>query len=80
MVEDVPDFQPELSTAASYYSKMMHLRSDMDDLINDNFSEKAMQAIADPTVRRAYANTILQIRDNEQEAVNHIKNLIERCG
>jgi hypothetical protein len=77
---DVPDFQPDLSLAADCYSQVVRLRSSMDDLIHDNFSERAMKAIADPGVRRAYADTILQIRDREQQAVAHMERLIERCG
>jgi hypothetical protein len=77
---DVPDFQPDLSLAAGRYSDVKRLRSGMDDLIHDNFAEKAIKAIADPSVRHEYANSILQIRDREQEAVTYIEHLIERSG
>ena len=75
-----PDFQPELSQAADCYSEVKRIRASMDDLINDNFSEKAMQAIGDPEVRRAYADKILQIRDQEAQAAAFIERLLERCG
>jgi hypothetical protein len=78
--EDVPDFQPELSRAAESYGEVRRLRDGMDDLIADNFSEQAMKAIADPEVRRAYADAILRIRDAEEGAVIQIEHLLKRCG
>src|SRR3972149_11540973 len=57
-----------------------HLRDSMDDLIADNFSPQFMKAIAVPKIRRAYADTILLIRDAEEEAVFQIENLLKRCG
>jgi hypothetical protein len=79
-VEDEPDFQPELSRAAECYGEVKRFRDGMDDLIADNFSEKAMKAITDAEIRRAYAHTILRIRDKEEEAANQIEQLLKRCG
>jgi hypothetical protein len=78
--EEVLDFQPELWLAADCYRDVKHCREEMDDLISDNFSAKAMQAIADPEIRRAFAGKILQIRDVEEEAIGHLEHLLERCG
>jgi hypothetical protein len=78
--EDVPDFQPELLRAAECYDDVKRIRDGMDELIGDNFSEQAMKAIADPEIRRAYADTILRIREVEAEAVNQIELLLKRCG
>jgi hypothetical protein len=64
-IKAVPDFQPELSQAAECYGEVKRLRDGMDDLIADNFSKHAMMAITDPGIRRAYADTILRIRDVE---------------
>ena len=80
VAQDVPDFLPEASRAADCYGEVKRLRDKMDDLISDNFSEKAMQAIGDPDIRRAFASILLQIRDKEEEAVSHIEHLLERCG
>jgi hypothetical protein len=77
---EVAEFQPGLSLAAACYHQVNRLRSAMDDLISDNFSEKAMRAIGDPAIRQAYADHIRQIRDQEQEAVSHIERLLERYG
>ncbi len=77
---DVPDFQPELSRAAGCYGEVKRLRASMDDLIGDNFSERAMQAIKDAAVRRAYADTILRIQDAEEEAVEYIEQLLKQCA
>jgi hypothetical protein len=52
----------------------------MDDLISDNFSEKAMKAIGDPHIRRSFADLILQIRDKEEESVTLLEHLLMRCG
>lgn len=80
VIEAVPDFQPELSLAADCYGEVIKLRNGMDDLISDNFSEKAMKAIPDPAIRKAYADVILKIRDREQEAITQIEHLVEREG
>jgi hypothetical protein len=79
-IRDVPEFQPELSRAAECYGEVLRIRNGMDDLIADNFSELAMQAIRDPEIRRQYAQAILSIRDVEAEAVCQIERLLERCG
>jgi hypothetical protein len=73
---DVPEWQPFLSPAADCYCAVQHLRSDMDNLINDNFSAPAMQSIGDPAIRREYADHIRQICAKEQEAVTHIERLL----
>ena len=80
MALDVPDFEPELSLAVECYGDVKHLRDGMDDLIGDNFSEQAMKAIHDPEIRRKYADSILRIRDAEEEAVTLIENVLLRCG
>ncbi len=77
--EDLPDFLPEVSLAADCYGEVKRLRGQLDDVISDNFSEKAMRAIGDPDARRSFAALILQIRDTEEEAVTHIERLLERC-
>jgi hypothetical protein len=79
VVEDVPDFQPELSQAVERYSEVKRLRDSMDNLIADNFSGQAMKAIADTEIRRAYAATILRIRDVEEEAIIQIEHFLKRC-
>ena len=78
--EEVLDFQPELMLAAGCYHEMKLCREQMDDLIDDKFTAKAMQAIAVPEIRRAFARKILQIRDIEEEAIGHLEHLLERCG
>ena len=78
--EDERDFQPELSQAADCYSTVKRIRASMDEIMSDNFSEKAMQAISDPEARQAYADKILQIRDQEAQAAGWIECLLERCG
>ena len=77
--EEVPEFLPELSRAAECYGEMKRLRDSMDALIADNFSPASMKAIAIPEIRHTYADTILHIRDVEEEAITHIEHLIERC-
>ena len=79
-VEDVPDFQPELSRAVECYGEVKRIRDGMDDLIADNFSEQAMKAIADPEMRRKYSDAILRIRDAEADAVTSIEQVLKRCG
>jgi hypothetical protein len=79
-MEEVPGFQPELSPALECYQEMARLRNEMDDLIGDNFTEKAMRAIGDPAIRRAYADKILDIVAGEQQAISHIQHLIERAS
>ena len=76
----MPDFQPELSRATECYSEVKRLRDGMDDLIADNFSKQAMKAITDPEIRRAYADTILRIRDAEEGAAIQIEHILKRCG
>lgn len=58
---------------------MKRLRDAMDDVISDNFSAKAMQAIADPAMRHAFADLVLQIRDKEEEAISQLEQLLKRC-
>jgi hypothetical protein len=77
--EVVPDFQPELSSAADCYARMRVLRDRMDDVIDDRFTEKAMKAFGDPDARKAFAGLILQIRDVEAEALAHVEHLLARC-
>jgi hypothetical protein len=71
-----PEWESALSPAADCYRAVQQLRSSMDDLINDNFSAPAMQAISDPAIRREYADHIRQICAVEQEAVTHIERLL----
>jgi hypothetical protein len=78
MAQEVPEFQPEVSHAADAYAQMRQLRSQMDDLIGDNFSEKAIHAITDAAARRAFADLIVQIRDKEEEAADHMQHLLQR--
>jgi hypothetical protein len=78
--QDVSEFEPELIAAANCYGDVNAVRNRMDDIIGDNFTEKAMKAIADPAMRQAYAEAILQISQREQEAITHIERLIKRCG
>jgi len=52
----------------------------MDDLIGDNFSEQGHEGDADSQIRRAYADSILRIRDAEEEAVQHIEQLLNESG
>lgn len=77
---DVPDFAPELSQAANCYAEVRRIVDEMSEIISDNFSEKAMQAIHDPQMRKAYAEGILRIRDAEAEAAGHLENLLARQG
>jgi hypothetical protein len=76
-VESEPDFAPELSAAATCYTEVARLRDKMDDLIKDDFSEKAMKGIADPEIRQAYAQIILEIRNQENEALACIERLLD---
>jgi hypothetical protein len=71
-----PEWGPALSPAADCYRAVQQLRGSMDDLVNDNFSAPAMQAIGDPAIRREYADGIRQICAVEQEAVTHIERLL----
>ena len=80
VVEEQPDSAPELSPAVACYTEVYRLRDSLDGLIKDDFSEKAMKGIADPDIRRAYADIVLQIRDQEEEAVAHIERVLERLG
>ncbi len=73
-----PEFAPELSRAVEYYQEVSRIRRGMDDLIGDNFSESAMKAIAVPEIRREYAESILRIRDAEEQAVQQLERLIQR--
>ena len=75
---DVPDFQPELSRAADCYGQAARLRDSMDNIIADNFNEQAMKAIKVPEIRRAYADTILRIRDEEEKSIHQIETLLKR--
>jgi hypothetical protein len=50
----------------------------MDDLIGDNFSEQAMQAIHDAEIRRKYAEAILRIRAVEDKAIRYIEELLKK--
>ncbi len=78
-IADVPEFEPELSQAVVCYGEVKRLRDGMDELIADNFSQKAMQAIADPEIRRRYAGAILHIRDAEDRAAAAMEALLRRC-
>jgi hypothetical protein len=80
VIEEVPDFQPELSQAVDCYSNVKRLRDSMDSIIADNFSPQAIKAIKVPKIRRAYADVLRSIRDVEEEAVTHIELLLERIG
>ena len=77
--EEMPDTRPELTRVAECYGEVRHLRDGMDNLIADNFSERAMKAITEPEIRRAYADAILRIADAEEEAINQIEYLLKRC-
>lgn len=79
VIDEVPDFQPELSQAIDCYNQVIQLRNSMDLLIADNFAEAAMKAIADPEIRRAYADQILKIRDAEEQAAQRIEHLLLRA-
>jgi hypothetical protein len=74
------DLAPELSLAVACYAEVYRLRDKLDDIIKDDFSEKAMKRIADPDMRRAYADIVLQIRDQEEAAAAQIERLLERIG
>lgn len=76
--EEVPDFQVELQSAAGCYSEVKRLVAEMEALMSDDFSERALKAIYDPGIRRSYANTILHIRDVEEEALQSIERLLTR--
>lgn len=78
VAEAVPEFTPELSQAADHYNEVSRIRSGMDGLIGDNFTESAMKAIAVPAIRREYADAILRIRDSEELAVQQIERLLKR--
>jgi hypothetical protein len=78
IAEAVPEFQPELSQAIEHYGEVRRIRDGMDNLIGDNFSEQAMKAIAVPKIRREYAESILRIRDAEEQAVSQLEGLLRR--
>jgi hypothetical protein len=73
-----PDFLPEVALAADCYQEVIQLRAGQDSFIKDDFSAGTMQAIADPEARRGFARLIFQIRDKEEEAIQHIERLLER--
>jgi hypothetical protein len=72
----VPEWQLMLSMAVDCYRTVQQLRGDMDNLINDDFSAPAIQAIRNPAIRREYADHIREICAKEQEAVTYIEHLI----
>lgn len=76
--EELPDLLPEISRAADCYAEVKHLTTEMLELINDNFSEKAMKAIKEPDIRQSFANLILDIRDQEEQAITFIESLLKR--
>lgn len=78
--EEFPEFQPELARALSCYGEVKRLRAGMDDLMDDLFTQRAMQAANDAGIRREYANAILRICEAEEEAIHHIALLIDRCA
>jgi hypothetical protein len=78
--QDEPDLAPGLAPAIACYTEVYALRDRLDVLMSDNFSPNAMKAIADPEVRRAYADVVLQIRDKEAEAIVHIAGLLAALG
>jgi hypothetical protein len=80
VAQNVLEFLPEVALAADCFAEVKQLREGMDDLISDNFSEKAIRAIGDPELRRAFANILLQIRAKEDEAAGHMQRLLQRCG
>ncbi len=80
MLEDVPEFNPEVSQALDCYREVSLIRDEMDGIIGDGFSEAAMKAIHDPEARRAYAEKIMLIREAEAEAAGHFEALLARCG
>ncbi len=47
----------------------------MVSLIANNFSSEAMQAPKDPSKRRAFAGLILRIQDDEEKAIEALKQL-----
>jgi hypothetical protein len=78
MAEDEPDLAPGLAAASACYVEVARLRDEMDGVMSDAFTEAAMKAIGDPAARRAYAELILRIRDQEAEAATHLERLVTR--
>ncbi len=78
--EEEPDLAPGLAPAIACYTEVSRLRERLDNLMSDNFAPAAMRAIADPTIRRAYADILLQIRDQEAEAASHLTQLLASLG
>ena len=80
VVNEEPDLAPGLCQAEACYAQVYRLRDRLDGLIKDDFSEAAMKGIADPDIRRAYADIVLQIRDKEEEAIASIEHVLEQFG
>lgn len=76
---EIPDFAPELLQAADCYTEGKRIGAEMDQLINDNFSEQAMQAVGDPQIRKAFAERILEVRQVEEQALGYLEELLKRC-
>lgn len=76
--EDVPEWQPEIGRAAGCYAEVARIRAGMDALIPDDFSPPGWAGIAQPTVRRAFADEIDRIREMEDRAIGEIEGLLGR--
>jgi hypothetical protein len=80
VAEQEPDLAPGLSAALACYAEVYRLRDLLDDLIKDDFSEKAILAIREADQRRAFAEIVLQIRDREAEAAARIESTLAQAG
>lgn len=76
--QELPELAAELLQAADCYAEVARIRAEMDELIADNFSERAMKAIGEAETRQAYADAIRQIAEAENQAVGWIERMLER--
>ncbi|MCE5217144.1 hypothetical protein LLH03_08935 [bacterium] len=69
----LPGGGTELLLAAEGYERSCELRYQLEDILKSDFSQEAQQRLLDPEVRERYAQTLLEIRDSDAQAVSHIE-------
>ncbi|MBU0606851.1 MAG: hypothetical protein KKI08_03145 [Armatimonadetes bacterium] len=62
-----------LFAAAECYDRSFALRNELESTLPSSFSPEAQKRVLDPAPREQFAQTILQIRDVEEEGITHVE-------
>ncbi len=77
---ELPELAPELLAAADCYRETCRLREGLGTLLKEDFSAEAITSLANPGLRREYAQGILAMRDQDAQAIAHIERCLARTG